>query len=115
MGSTNIREKVVAILNSNSKEIFLLAMGHRLGISARDAFPEVDTQAVRQARACNELMIAILSQIWAMKNEAVDGYPDSDFLSVLTEKADAGGARLHLRNAIEGALNSMGENEASDL
>ncbi|QRX91133.1 hypothetical protein [Streptomyces noursei] len=101
------REQVLAIMNSDAKETFLLALGHRLGISARDAFAGDVSQGVRQAQACNEMMIAIWSQAWAMKDEGVNGYPDSDFLSILLEKADVGAARPHLRNAIESALASI--------
>ena len=100
----NMRERFLAVLNSASKETFLLVMGHRLGISARDAFVGDGPEGLRQAQACNEMMIAIWSQVRAMKDEGVRGYPDSDFLTVLLEKADAGDARGHLRNAIESAL-----------
>ncbi|MFI8435284.1 hypothetical protein ACIGJO_16290 [Streptomyces sp. NPDC079020] len=103
----NIRDQVLAILNSESKEAFLLAMGHRLGISARDIFTEDGSHELRQAQACNEMMISIWSQVWAIKEPQANGYPDADFLSVLLGKADSGNARPHLRNAIESALLSM--------
>ncbi|WP_405960970.1 hypothetical protein OG235_31115 [Streptomyces sp. NBC_00024] len=105
----SIRDQVLAILNSPSKEAFLLAMGHRLGISARDVFAGDMQRGMRQAQACNEMMIALWSQVRAMKDEGTHGYPDSDFLSVLLGKADAGDARPHLRHAIESALFSVGE------
>jgi hypothetical protein len=105
----NIRDRIVAIMNSDAKEAFLLSMGHRLGISARGAFSADAPRGISQASACNEMMITIWSQIWAMKDEAVHGYPDAEFLSVLIGKADAGDARPHLRNAIESALISVGE------
>ncbi|MBD9700793.1 hypothetical protein [Streptomyces caniscabiei] len=104
----NIRDQVLAILNSPSKETFLLVMGHRLGIAARDVFAGDMQRGMRQAQACNEMMIAIFSQVRAMKDDGADGYPDSDFLSVLLGKADAGDARPHLRHAIESALLSVG-------
>lgn len=100
----NISDQVLAILNSNGKEMFLVTVGQRLGISTRDAFSKDASQAVLQARACNEMMIAIWSQIWSTKEEAVSGYPDTEFLSILLEKADMGDARSHLKFAIESAL-----------
>lgn len=110
----NIRDQVLAILNSESKEAFLLAIGHRLGISARDIFAEDGLDGLRRAQACNEMMISIWSQAWAMKEARVNGYPDSDFLSVLLGKADAGDARPHLRNAIESALLVIRDAGATD-
>ncbi|WP_327131507.1 hypothetical protein OG311_09820 [Streptomyces sp. NBC_01343] len=110
----NIRDKVLAILNSDSKEAFLLAMGHRLGISARDIFAEDSLDGLRRAQACNEIMISIWSQVWAMKEAQVNGYLDSDFLSILVGKADVGDARPHLRNAIEGALHAIRDAGAAD-
>ncbi|MDT0346325.1 hypothetical protein [Streptomyces litchfieldiae] len=110
----SIRGQVLAIMNSEAKETFLLAMGHRLGISARDVFAGDAQHGSRQAQACNEMMIAIWSQVWAMKDGAVKGYPDSDFIAILLEKADLGGARLHLRNAIESALVSVGKTGGKD-
>ncbi|MBA2806745.1 hypothetical protein E0500_004570 [Streptomyces sp. KM273126] len=104
----NIRDRVLAVLESESKEVFLLALGHRLGISARFIFSERSSDALQQARACNEMMIAIWLQVWAMKDDEGDGYPDSEFLPILLGKADAGNARSHLRNAIESALLSVG-------
>lgn len=104
----NIRDRVLAVLESESKEVFLLALGHRLGTSARFIFSEGSPVALQQARACNEMMIAIWLQVWATKDAEGDGYPDSEFLSVLLGKADAGNARPHLRNAIESALLSVG-------
>ncbi|MEH0582160.1 hypothetical protein QBA54_48810 [Streptomyces sp. B21-108] len=99
-----VRERVLEVLNSASKETFLLVMGHRLGISAREAFVGDRPEGMRQAQACNEMMIALWSQVRAMKDDGAQGYPDADFLAVLLEKADAGDARPHLRHAIESAL-----------
>ncbi|CAM5350890.1 hypothetical protein SANTM175S_05545 [Streptomyces antimycoticus] len=56
-----------------------------------------DSDALEQARACNEIMIAIWLQVWALKDTEGDGYPDSEFLPILLGKADAGNARSHLR------------------
>ncbi|MDH6126049.1 hypothetical protein P3T39_003006 [Kitasatospora sp. GP82] len=50
------------------------------------------------------MTIVIWSQLWALREPAADGYPDSELLSVLLAKADAGNARSHLANAIQGAL-----------
>ncbi|MEU5641755.1 hypothetical protein [Streptomyces milbemycinicus] len=108
----NVRDQVLAVLNSESRETFLVAMGHRLGISARDIFTEDRPGALSQAQACNEMMICIWSQVWATKGSGVTGhpgYPDADFLPVLLGKADAGDARSHLRNAIESALLAVRE------
>ncbi|MFJ9079449.1 hypothetical protein ACIRO3_30050 [Streptomyces sp. NPDC102278] len=110
----NIRDQVLAILSSESKEAFLLAMGHRLGISAREIFTEDGLDGLQRAQACNEMMISIWAQVWAMKEGQVNGYPDSDFLSVLLDKADVGGARPHLRNAIESALLAIHDAGAAD-
>ncbi|MER0243697.1 hypothetical protein AAHZ94_17115 [Streptomyces sp. HSW2009] len=109
----NLRDRVVAVLESESKEVFLLALGHRLGTSARFVFSEGSSDALQQARACNEMMIAIWLQVWAMKDAEGGGYPDSEFISILLEKADAGNARPHLRDAIESALLSVSGNGAS--
>jgi hypothetical protein len=109
----NIRDQVLAILKSESKEAFLLALGHRLGISARGIFSEEGSEALQQARACNEMMIAIWSQVWGMKYARENGYPDSEFLSILMGKSDVGNARHHLRNAIESALLSIHDDGAS--
>jgi hypothetical protein len=103
----NIRDRVLGILESDSKELFLLALGHRLGISARRIFSERSSDAMQQAQACNEMMIAIWVQALAMKDAKGDGYPDSEFLPILLEKADAGSARSHLRDAIENVLLSI--------
>ncbi|TNY37958.1 hypothetical protein [Thermomonospora catenispora] len=108
----NIRTKFLEALNSDSKETFLIALGHHLGISARDTFTGDPLNGQREARACNEMMIAIWSQVWAVNDENVRGYPDSDFLSILIEKADAGDARHHLRNAIEIALSFVSGSES---
>lgn len=109
----NIRDRVLAVLESESKEVFLLALGHRLGISARFIFSEASSDALQQARACNEMMIAIWLQVWAMKDAEGDGYPDSEFLPILLGKADAGNARPYLRDAIVGAMFSVHGNGES--
>ncbi|MFD3538994.1 hypothetical protein ACFWUQ_05780 [Streptomyces sp. NPDC058662] len=109
----NIRDRVLAVLESESKEAFLLALGHRLGTSARFIFSEESSDALQRARACNEMMIAIWLQVWAMKDAEGDGYPDAEFLPILLGKADAGNARSHLRDAIESALLSVNENGTS--
>lgn len=109
----NIRDRVLAILKSESKEVFLLALGHRLGISARFIFSEESSDGLRQAQACNEMMIAIWSQVSAMKDAEENGYPDSEFLSILLGKADAGNARPHLRNALESVFLSIGDDGIS--
>jgi len=106
----NARDQVLAILNSESRERFLVALGHRLGISARDVFTRDDQYGVQQAQACNEMMISIWSQLWATKKPHVGGYSDPDFLSALLRKADAGDARSHLRNAIGSALRAVHDN-----
>lgn len=103
----NARDQVLAMLNSESREVFLVALGHRLGISARDVFTGDGGPELRQAQACNEMMISIWSQLWATKEPQAGGYPDPDFLSSLLSKADAGDARPHLRNAIESALRAV--------
>lgn len=105
---------MLAVLESDSKGVFLLALGHRLGISARIIFSEGSPDALQQARACNEMMIAIWLQAWAMTDAEGDGYPDSEFPSILLGKADAGNARPHLRNAIESALLSIKGDGASE-
>ncbi|MFI0734525.1 hypothetical protein ACH4S9_36865 [Streptomyces sp. NPDC021225] len=112
----SVRDQVLATLNSGSREMFLVALGHRLGISARDVLTGDGERELREAQACNEMMIAIWSQLWATKDPGEGGYPDPDFLSALLRKADAGDARSHLRNAIESALRAVrdaGGNEPS--
>ncbi|MFH8389225.1 hypothetical protein [Streptomyces sp. NPDC018036] len=110
-----IHDQFLTALKSASRETFLLAMGHRLGVSARDVFAEDGPggpggpDALPCARACNEMMIAIWSQLWATKDPGVQGYPDGEFLSILMGKADMGGARPQLRSAIESSLFLMRE------
>lgn len=104
---------MLAVLESESKEVFLLALGHRLVISARFIFSEGSSDALQQARASNEMMIAIWLQLWAMKDAEADGYPDSEFLPILLGKAHAGNALPHLRDAIESALLSVHGNSVS--
>lgn len=103
----SIRQRVLSALASDSKETFLLSLGHRLAISARECFTLEAREGARQAEACNEMMIVIWVQVLAMKDEGVNGYPDPELLSVLVGKADAGEARPHLHNAIAGALRSI--------
>ncbi|MEU8828050.1 hypothetical protein [Streptomyces sp. NPDC048636] len=105
---------MLAILDSASRETFLVAMGHRLGISARDVFTGEGPQQLAQARACNEMMISIWSQLWATKDSSGGGYPDPEFLSALLNKADAGDARAHLRHAMESALRAVRAPGAGD-
>ncbi|MFD8914739.1 hypothetical protein [Streptomyces sp. NPDC059575] len=99
-----IHEQFLTALKSESRETFLLAMGHRLGVSAREIFAEDGPDSLRCARACNEVMIAIWSQLWASKEPSVQSYPDGEFLSILIDKADTGSARPYLRSAIESSL-----------
>ncbi len=102
------RDRVLAILASESRETFLVAVGHRLGISTRDVFTgEGGPHQLAQARACNEMMISIWSQLWATRDSPGSGYADPDFLSALLAKADAGDARTHLRHALESALRAV--------
>ncbi|MBL1097887.1 hypothetical protein [Streptomyces coffeae] len=101
------RDRVLAILDSHSRETFLIAMGHRLGVSAREVFTGEGPHRLAQAQACNEMMISIWSQLWATKESQDSGYPDPEFLSALLSKADAGDARAHLRHALESALRTV--------
>ncbi|MFK8845401.1 hypothetical protein [Streptomyces sp. Ac-502] len=100
----NIRRRILEILNSDSREIFLLALGHRMGIFTRDALLQDAAQGTQYAKACNEMNIAIWSQVWATRDEKVAGYPDAEFLPILLEKADRGDARSFLRYAIDSSL-----------
>ncbi|MFV8132331.1 hypothetical protein [Streptomyces syringium] len=104
----NVRAEVHSILASGARETFLLALGHRLGTSTRLVFVEDGEEGgdrLRAARACNEMMIVVWSQLWATREpETASGYPDAEFLPVLLEKADAGDARPYLRDALESTL-----------
>jgi hypothetical protein len=95
---------VLEALRSERRQTFLLALAHRLGIAARGLYNEPTSADVARARACNEMMIAILSQAWATEDPTNSAYPDAEFLSVLLGKADAGDARLQLRDAVQSAL-----------
>ncbi|MDJ0386177.1 hypothetical protein [Streptomyces sp. G-G2] len=99
-----IRNQVQSALESEARDLFLRTLGHRLGISAREIFASGNPDGLSQARACNEMMIAIWSQLDVAKSAGVAGYPDSEFLAILLSKADIGGARPHLRSALESAL-----------
>lgn len=101
-------EKVLALLGSDLRTMFLKSLGKNLGISARLVFADPGDDGLRRARACNEMMIAIWSQVGAT-GKLADGYPDNVFLSVLIEKADAGNARSNLRNALEFAFKKFDE------
>ncbi|MEU2513942.1 hypothetical protein [Streptomyces syringium] len=104
-GAVNVRAEVRSILASESRETFLLALGHRLGTSTRVVFVEEGPGSLRAARACNEMMIVVWSQLWATRApQTASGYPDAEFLPVLLEKADAGDARPYLRDALESTL-----------
>ena len=98
----SMQVRVLEALRSDARESFLVALGHGLGISARSIFAEPESS--KSGRACNEMMIAIWSQLWAGKSREVDGYPDEEFLHILLAKADLGDARRHLRNALEESL-----------
>ncbi|GAB2793565.1 hypothetical protein [Streptomyces daliensis] len=104
----NIRQQVEAVLTSEKREVFLRTLGHRLGISAREIFArdEDERGGLLQARACNEMMIAIWSQLAVAREVGAEGYPDAEFLPVLLSKADMGEARGYLRSALESALDA---------
>lgn len=102
-----ISDQFLAAMQSDSRETFLLAMGHRLGVAAREIFTGDGSADLQRARACNEMMIAIWSQLWATKDPVGGGYPDTEFLRVLIGKADEGDARSYLRSAIESSLFSI--------
>ncbi|PSK88041.1 hypothetical protein CLV63_1303 [Murinocardiopsis flavida] len=99
-----VQQEFRAVLESGSRDALLRALGHRLGISAREIFAEQAPDALSQARACNEMMIALWAQTDTARRAGVAGYPDAEFLAILRSKADTGGARVHLRRAVEGAL-----------
>ncbi|MGP3964951.1 hypothetical protein ACTWPT_54265 [Nonomuraea sp. 3N208] len=109
-----IRDRVRSALESEARELFLRTLGHRLGISAREIFASDTPDSLSQARACNEMMIAIWSQLDVAKSTGVAGYPDSEFLTVLLSKADGGSARPYLRSAIESALTFVDEITAAE-
>ncbi|WP_030017760.1 hypothetical protein [Streptomyces monomycini] len=100
----NIYDRVLEVLASDSRETFLLALGHRMGIFTREALDEDAAHGTHQARACNEMTIAIWSQVWATRDAEVKGYPDSEFLPILLEKADRGDARRYLRYSLESSM-----------
>ncbi|OLT38280.1 hypothetical protein BJF79_27475 [Actinomadura sp. CNU-125] len=115
----NVFGRFQAILESDLREEFLKILGHRLGVSAREIFADSSADGLRRAGACNEMMIALWTQLYST-DEAGAGYPDGEFLSVLLGKADAGDVRGHLRNALESALlwvdmRRAAENSASDV
>ncbi|TDC74280.1 hypothetical protein [Streptomyces hainanensis] len=98
-------DRVLGVLASEARETFLLALGHRLGIEARQNFLGEDaSDALPRARACNEMMIVIWSQLWAGRGAGDEGYPDRDFLTALSHRAQAGDAREQLAQAVRSAL-----------
>ncbi|GCD47306.1 hypothetical protein [Streptomyces paromomycinus] len=99
-----IQDRFLEVLTSDARETFLLALGHRMAIFTRDALAQDAAHGTQHARACNEMSIAVWSQVWATRDAEVAGYPDSDFLPVLLEKADRGDARAFLRHAVESSL-----------
>ena len=109
-----IREQVETTLKSGARELFLRTLGHRLGISAREVFVSDNPNSLSQARACNEMMIAIWSQLAVAKTAGAAGYPDSEFLSILATKADMGDARAYLRSAVESSLDFVGKGNAPE-
>lgn len=110
----NIRDRVQSALESDARELFLRTLGHLLGISAREIFASDTPGSLSQARACNEMMIAIWSQFNVAKSAGVAGYPDSEFLTILLSKADTGDARSYLRSALESALTFVDNITAAD-
>ncbi|MFD8997119.1 hypothetical protein [Streptomyces abikoensis] len=111
----SVQDEVRSVLGSPLRETFLQALGRELGFSARLIFTEGSPEGLEQARACNEMMIVIWAQFSGSGQVAGEGYPDEVFLPVLREKADAGGARHHLREAVEGALRFLGHRQARDV
>lgn len=65
-----IRERVESALRSRTRELFLRTLGHRLGISAREIFVSDDPNSLSQARACNEMMVAIWAQLAVANSQA---------------------------------------------
>lgn len=105
----SVQDLVLEALGSDRRTTFLLALGHRLGIAARQLYVDPSAGQIAQARACNEMMISIFSQTWAAGDSEASGYPDAEFLPILLGKADAGGARAHLQDAVQSALRYAGE------
>ncbi|MCA6096144.1 hypothetical protein LE181_28775 [Streptomyces sp. SCA3-4] len=110
----SVQDEVRSALESPLRETFLQALGSRLGFSARLIFTEGSPEGLEQARACNEMMIVIWAQFSGSGEVPGEGYPNDVFLPVLREKADAGGARHHLRDAVEGALHFLGHLQAPE-
>ncbi|MEU1826591.1 hypothetical protein ABZ502_29700 [Streptomyces abikoensis] len=110
----SVQNEVRSVLGSPLRETFLQALGSGLGFSARLIFTEGSREGLEQARACNEMMIVIWAQFSGSGQVPGEGYPDEVFLPVLREKADAGGARHHLRYAVEGALHFLSHLQAPE-
>jgi hypothetical protein len=110
----NIRDRFQSALDSERREFFLRTLGHRIGISAREIFAGDTPDSLAKARACNEMMIAIWSQLDAARSAGVAGYPDTEFLTILLSKADTGNARPYLRSALESSLNFVDGNGAAE-
>lgn len=100
----SVWDDVRAVLESDRRTKFLAAVGWRMAIAGRELYISQSPDDIAQARACNEVVIAIFEQMGADVNPAVTGYPDEDFFPVLSGKADAGNARGHLQQAILTAL-----------
>lgn len=99
----NVEHKFNELLDSKCREAFLQKIGYELGISARQIFAAQGSRDIKEARACNEMVIALWAQVRAAGDEE-RAYPDSELLRVLLSKADLGNARSHLRNAVENAM-----------
>jgi hypothetical protein len=95
-----VEDRVTALLGSDLRTKFLKSLGWNLGLSARFIFAHPGVDGMGRARACNEIMMAIWSQVESGGGPA-DGFPDESFISVLLSKADAGGVRINLREALE--------------
>ncbi|WP_052851296.1 hypothetical protein [Streptomyces avicenniae] len=94
---------LAALASDSARGPFLLALGHRLGIAAREIFADGSPGRLRRAQACNEMMIIIWTQARAPRGSG-DGYPDRAFLTALLSKADGGEARPQLDHAVRAAL-----------
>jgi hypothetical protein len=76
-------------------------------MASRGGYVEAGNSAETAAaflRCHNELLIVVENQMLADLDPSFDGYPDDNFLKVLTEKSSRGGCEENLNWALNRAL-----------
>ena len=101
-----VKEECMALLASDRRVPFLLALAAELTIAARDSYVEAGSSVAdsqRFLRCLNELQIVVGTQLKTAVTGTEPAYPDDAFLTVLEESAVMGGRLSHLQHALQRA------------